>query len=133
MSGKRGHSDEVKAAVLAALLEGWSVNTVAERYGVPAGTVKSWKHRELTDPGPLVATAVATVATTKRSLGELIEALMEAELESLRRMAETFNDPQWLKKQEAGEVAILYGVMQDKVFRKLEALKRAASDRPAGD
>ena len=39
------YSDEVKAAVMAALLAGQGVNEVAAAYSVPTATVRSWKSR----------------------------------------------------------------------------------------
>lgn len=115
------YSDEKKAAVLAALLMGQSINHVAKEYKIPVGTVKNWKSRELK---PATNAVVAT--EKKNALGELILGLLEEELISLQEMSRAFRDPEWLRKQNAADAAVLFGVMQDKAFRKIEALDRNA-------
>lgn len=59
MGKHRKYSEETKAAVLAALLEGQAVSQVAREYDIPRGTVKSWKNR-------LKNEGVAKVATQKK-------------------------------------------------------------------
>lgn len=58
---KKQYSPEVKAAVIAALLSGQSVSSVAEEYNIPKGTVKGWKSRGINNN-----TEVAEVATKKK-------------------------------------------------------------------
>jgi transposase-like protein len=40
---RNSYTDETKAAVMAALLEGQSVPSVAKEYDIPKGTVSNWK------------------------------------------------------------------------------------------
>jgi transposase-like protein len=40
------YSEEIKAAVMAALLTGQSVSEVAKEYKIPEGTIYSWKSRQ---------------------------------------------------------------------------------------
>jgi transposase-like protein len=116
---KRKYTDETKAAVLAALLAGQSVSHVAKEYKMPVGTVKGWKSKELN------ATENNAVITQKKAaLGDLILGLLEEELISLQEMSRAFRDREWLAKQNAADAAVLFGVMQDKAFRKIEALDR---------
>ena len=42
-----------------------------------------------------------------------------------------FGDPEWLKKQSAGELAVLHGVAVDKGIRLLEALEAGGGDAVA--
>lgn len=123
---KRVYSDETKAAVLAALLAGQAVSYVAEQYSIPEGTVKGWKHREINSQSPS-----SVVTQKKEEIGGLILALLRSELVTLDSMLASFTDQDWLRKQTASDVAVLFGVIQDKAFRKLEALSHAAPDNPA--
>lgn len=108
------HDEATKAAVMAALLTGQSINYVAKEYKIPRGTVASWS-RELSRDH--------TVSYEKRErLGELIIDNVEAELLTTIAMQDVFRDKEWLKKQSASELAVLYGVIKDKTLRVLEAL-----------
>lgn len=113
------YPDEVKAAVMAALLQGQSVNQVAKQFDIPAGTVSSWRRR-------VAATPVVDHAGTREHIGELLVSYLEASLQTLRAQVVVFRTPEWLMKQNASEAAVLHGVLTDKVIRLLEAL--AASD-----
>jgi transposase-like protein len=111
------HSADVKAAAMAALLAGQSVSSVARDYHIPKGTVSGWKDQAVRD-----ATQVATPPTQKAAIGELVLGYLEANLRALRAQADCFADPEWLKQQQANELAVLHGVMTDKAVRLLEAL-----------
>lgn len=111
------YSDQVKAAALAALLAGQSPSEVARAFGIPAGTLKSWKSRQLRGE------SVATVATDSRErIGQLLLAYLETTLETLKAQQEAFRDKAWLLKQSAAEVATLHGISVDKAVRLLEGL-----------
>lgn len=118
---KKTYSEEKKAAVLAALLMGQSVSHVAKEYKIPVGTVKGWKSRQING-----AESSPVPTQKKAALGELILGLLEEELIALQEMSRAFRDPEWLRKQTAADAAVLFGVMQDKAFRKIEALDRNA-------
>lgn len=117
------YTDETKAAALAALLAGQSVNEVAKEYKVPRGTLRSWKSRQTNGD------TVATVATDKKTeVGELLIEYLRANLAALKAQVTVFSDPDWLKKQNAADAAVLHGVMTDKAVRLLEALSNASDD-----
>jgi transposase-like protein len=114
------YSDEVKAQALAALLAGQAPALVAATYGIPVGTLKSWKSRQKNGD------AVATVATEKRErIGALLLEYLETTLETLKAQQVVFRDVDWLKKQSAAEAATLHGVTVDKAIRLLEGLAGA--------
>jgi len=118
------YSDQIKAQALAALLAGQAPALVAATFGIPVGTLKSWKSRQLSGGG------VATVATEKRErIGELLLEYLVVTLETLKAQQVAFRDVEWLKKQSAAEAATLHGVSVDKAVRLLEAL----ADAPDGD
>jgi transposase-like protein len=120
------YSDDIKARCLAALLAGQTATQVAATFGVPVGTLRSWKSRHR-EGGP-----VATVAMEKRErIGTLLLEYLEEGLTTLREQVKVFRDPDWLKKQPASELAVLHGVVADKQIRLLEAL--AVPDEPSDE
>jgi transposase-like protein len=114
------YSDETKAAVMAALLAGQSINSVAREYHIPPGTISNWKNRQ----------GVPKNGIQKRSddIGELLVEYLRTNLVTLERQAAFFGDEAWLKRQTASDVAVLHGVMTDKSVRLLEAMSNATND-----
>ena len=120
------YSDEVKARALAALLAGQALADVSRAFGVPTGTLKSWKSRQLRGE------SVATVATDARErIGVLLLEYLETTLATLKAQQETFGDKAWLLKQSAAEAATLHGTSLTGAVRLLEGL--ADQDDAMGD
>lgn len=114
------YSDETKAAVMAALLQGQSVSSVAKQYKIPKGTVSSWKHK---------AQGVGNVSTQKReAISDLLGELLVTNLQAAKTVIETIADPAYIKRQSASEIAVLWGVINDKTFRMLEAFGESDDD-----
>jgi len=114
------YDPEVKAQVMAILLTGQSVSSIAKEYNLPKGTVSSWRKQAERD-----ALGVESKSTQKsREMGELILQYLEANLDALRMQAIAFQNPEWLHKQNAADAAVLHGVMTDKAVRLLEAMSR---------
>lgn len=124
---RNNYSEETKAAVMAALLEGQAVAKISRDYNIPAGTVHSWKNRQES----VSAEDHARLASEKRErIGDLVIELLSSHLEAATRIAKAV-DINYIKKQDASEIAVLLGVINDKAFRMLEALGRAeAGDNP---
>lgn len=118
------YAPEVKAAVMAALMDGQSIRQVAREHGVPKGTVEHWGN----EAKRLVA-GVSTVSDTKKEQiqGLLID-LLVAKLESQIAMAKHAGDKAWLQKQDASALAMLLGVSDDKLVRLLEKFESAGPD-----
>ncbi len=119
------YTAEKKAAAMAALLEGQAINKVAADFQLPAGTVKAWRHRM---KGAATETKVAT--EKREEIGTLLVDYLHANLKTLRAQQLVFSDAVWLKTQDAGDLAVLHGVMTDKAIRLLEALG-GVSNAPA--
>jgi transposase-like protein len=119
---RREYSNEEKAAVLAALLEGQAISYVAKEYKIPEGTIKAWRSR--------IASETSAVATErKQRIGDLLIEYLEANLTTLRIQQEgVFRNESWLLNQEAAQLATLHGVATDKAVRLLEALGSAADE-----
>jgi transposase-like protein len=114
------HSAETRAAVMAALLEGQSLNKVAAAYQVPKATVARWKHEGVSGTG-----------TQKEQIGALVLELLRESLQTAIAQVVIFRDEKWIKRQDASQVAVLYGVNLDKAIRLLEAF--AASEATPED
>lgn len=126
------YDPELIARVVAAVMAGASVNAVAKEYRIPKGTVSAWVKRK---GGEQVLAdrrdAVATAATQKRErIGDLIIDNLEAQLEATKSIAKVVQDGDWIRKQPASELAVLFGVISDKAFRILEALPGDDDDEP---
>lgn len=129
MARGKAHPPELKAAVLAALLIGQSVDAVAEEYSLPADTVRNWSRE--------AKTAAQLLATEKGGLdiGERIAHYLDKSLETLAVQVEHFRDREWLGRQDAADAAVLHGVLVDKVVRILQAAEAAGqrSDEDAAE
>ena len=118
---RQEYSDELKAQVMAALLSGQSVSSVANEYDIPRSTVGNWRVK-------LNQAGVPSVPNTKKEeIGDLLVSYLHANLKALESQTLVFADKAWLHRQSASELAVLHGVMTDKAVRLLEALTRAGS------
>lgn len=118
------YQPEVKAAVMAALLTGQSVSSVARDYEIPKGTVSGWKKKAFDE-----VDGVGDDTTQKNEIGDLLMEYLGANLRSLKVQAEHFGDKTWLASQPADSLAVLHGVQTDKAIRLLEALTANQDDR----
>ena len=115
----KAHSDDTKAAVMAALLAGQGVGQVAKEFHLPKSTVSRWNSEK---------PAVPLDGTQKREISDLISGYIRTLLEALTAQAEFTKDRKWLSGQPANELAVLHGVQNDKLFRLLEALGKGSDD-----
>jgi hypothetical protein len=114
MARGKATSDEVRAQVMAALLAGQGVTEIAEERSLPHQTVSDLKRALEREFGELRP-------EKKDEIGELLTGYVRANLNALRVQTEHAADTTWLKKQSASEVAVLHGVLADKLVRILEA------------
>ena len=127
MANRREHTEQERAAVLAALLSGQSVRQVARTFKVSRDTVRRWRVAAgLTEVSPLVD------HQKREEIDGLVGDVLRTILTTLQVQAEQFGDKAWLKTQSASELAVLFGVMADKAFRILEAAE-SASEQEATD
>ena len=123
------YSDEVKAACLAALLAGQAPAEVAASYNVPRATLRSWKSRHGSE-GQGTPALVSEDARGTRSANCCLVIWRDL-IGALRKQLVVFGDPDWLRKQSAGELAVLHGVGVDKGVRLLEALEAGGAGEDA--
>lgn len=116
------YSEQTKAAALAEVAAGASVNATAKKFGISRAAISEWRDRsDLPTPTP--------AAQEKRAnLGEQLYGYLEDSIGALRSQLAVFGDPDWLKKQSAAELAILHGVVADKTARLLAAARPGEPD-----
>lgn len=111
------HSDETRAACMAALLAGQGIDRVAADYQIPLGTLKQWR----SEARKALGHTDAMQAKQEKVAGLLLD-FVTSTLTTLKKQQAVFSDPEWLKQQPAESLAVLHGVQTDKVMRLLEAL-----------
>jgi hypothetical protein len=109
-------ASDTRAAALAALLTGQSVSQVARDFRVSPATIRGWRKSAGIDSSPVVR------SQKREDIGVLVVHYVNEALHTLAVQAEFARDKTWLAKQPASEVAVLHGVIADKVTRILEAL-----------
>lgn len=123
------YNPDLIAKVVAAVLEGQSMSAVAREYRIPKGTVSSWVKRNV-DLAPVSGVVDGggrelrdpKKENRREQIGDLIIDNLEAQLNATKMMATAIQDEDWIRKQPASEIAVLFGVISDKTFRILEAL-----------
>src|SRR5687768_5293899 len=105
------HSEETRSAVLAALLEGQGVLSIARTMNLPKSTVSNIK-KELSR-----SELQGIDSDRQERLTDLIENHLRASLNAAGAIAEHVTDLEWLSGQNAADLAVLYGVLTDKSIR----------------
>lgn len=106
----------MKAAVMAALMDGQSLRQIERTHGVPKSTIAAWSK----ETDGIVMSVRDTLDAKKTQITELLVDLFIAKLESQISLAQHAGDKAWLGKQDASAVAMLLGVSDDKLIRLLE-------------
>lgn len=117
------YDDGTRGTALAALLAGNTPRRVAEEHGIPLNTVKSWRRR-------LKRGEIAMLHPKKGNDG-LMHEYIESVLRSLIAQSSTLQDREWIQRQGAGAVALLYGIVFDRTIRSLELLSSVTGDGSA--
>lgn len=111
----REYPPEVKAAAIAAVTAGASVSAAARQCGVSRRAVQIWRDQAGLTPN---------VSHEKRvDLGELIGDCLVSGFQALAAIARAASDPEWIKRQDAGQLATFYGVLHDKQLRVVAGLQ----------
>ena len=127
---------ETRAAAVADVLSGESVTTTAKKYGVSRRAVQMWRNQAG------VPSHGALQTNERDYLRRRIVEHTNANLDALAAIAQHVQNPAWLLKQNAHDLAILYGVIFDKLARLAVAVAgdgpdesdggRGAAGRPVG-
>lgn len=114
---------DVKAAAVAGLLVGKTQSEVAEELGLSQPTVSRIdksipnEYREIIEDNRLQQYQV--------SISNLVQQNLEASLKATINIATLTGDEEWIQKQNARDLATLYGVTTDKIVYILRGLERA--------
>ena len=109
------YTDELKAQVVAAALAGGSTRTVAKQFGVAPSSVRGW----CKDAQPTKTNSLATL-----DIDGIALRLIDGSVSAVGAISGVTLDEAWLRRQNAHDLAILYGVIADKLIRVLGAIKR---------
>lgn len=115
----RAHSDELRAKAIAALAVGQTPADVARSCNLDLSVVSRW--RKSIVPEQLQAVA----SRQKDDFDTLLASYLKANLNALAVQCEVASDPDYLKKQNAGDLATLHGTFADRAVRIFEAAERA--------
>lgn len=119
--------DEIRAAVLAELLAGHTVTHVSEKFKIPQGTVSRLRKA-------IPAEKLNEIETKKgERIAELITQNLELSFQAMNNIASQTANVEWLNRQNAHDLATLFGVTADKIFRVLEAIENARAASEADD
>ena len=124
------HDEATKAAVMASLLTGQSLNEAARAYEVPRGTLVRWRTEARARLAAEDGDDGAGIEPDR--IGGLLLEYLAQGLRAATAIARLFEEePEWMKESKnASELAVAYGVMSDKVFRLAESLE-SSGVRPA--
>lgn len=118
MQGKR-IPDDIRAAIIAQLIDGHAVTRVAENFKIPKQTISRLKKE-------IPAEELRQIEVRKGvRIAELISRNLELSFEAMNNIANQTKNAKWLSEQNAHDLATLFGVTADKVFRVLEAIENA--------
>lgn len=117
-------SHEIKAAALADLVF-MEPAAVAAKYNLKVGTVYSWKSRDLPER---IHELGSLASLKKQQIGALLLECLQANLNAQIAQSYVAADPEYIKRQPAGELAVLYGVLSDKSIRIVDASRALFSD-----
>lgn len=120
-------SDQTRAAVMAALLTGQSVNKIAEEFEVSKSTVSALRKSlpKLNLEQPRTQKESDNPDDPNETLESLVLKYVATNLRTLEAQSKAVGDPDYIKNQPASELAVLHGVIADKTFRILSALEPA--------
>jgi len=109
------HPPELRAQVVAAVVAGESLTSVARRFGVGKATVERW-HREY---GPVQPDN----ARTREEIGALVYDTVVETLRALALRTRVTGREDWVAKQSAADLASLSAIDWDRVIRVLGAFR----------
>lgn len=113
-----------KANAVAAMISGHSYGEVTKQTGVPKTTLIRW----LGEIGP---EAFVKARNGQKTLEELIEELARENMLTLINHTKQARDPEWFKRQNAADLAVMDGVMTDKTVRIVQVLQAREQRRAA--
>ena len=107
---------------------GSSVQEVSDKLAVPHQTIVEWR--------AYLPAEIGRGRLKKEVIEELFGQYLEKSLRATLAQLEVISDPDWIRTQNAADLATLHGVVFDKSVRVFDAARRGAEQRqllPAAD
>ena len=123
---RASYSAEVRQAVLAAVATGTPVAELAQRFGVPEGTIYSWLSRGEAKGEAFASLARLAKEESGEELGTKLYAHLNDQLTTLAELSRIFRSEDWLRKQSAADLAALYSQISDRAFQLVSAFQEPA-------
>lgn len=115
----QSYSQETKAAALAEVATGASVNATAKKYGIGRATLTNWRDAA----GLSVQTLTPAGQQKKAELGEQLYDYLTESIATMVAQLRFARTPEWLARQNAADLAVFMGVTADKATRLLAAFR----------
>ncbi len=136
---KPEYTPELRAAVLAKLLSGGAIKTLAREYSIPEKTLRDWREagrKLVNDWSAPEGAGKSGPPKDWKWLDERIWNLVGTWFDTLEAVAVASQDAAWVKSQSAAALAVYAGTTTDKLLRLLAALELGGSSGqsvPGGD
>jgi hypothetical protein len=118
--------DNQKAAVVALLLEGMTPTQIERKLKVPKQTVANYKRA-------LTPEQIRQINTKRAGeLDEMLWAHLRSNFAAMDAITTHVQSEKYINGQDADAVAVLYGVINDKSVRILDAIERARGGSSGG-
>lgn len=112
----------IKAKAVAEVIAGRPIREVAREYGVDSGALTRWRQQAVADPLP------AQYARSREAMIDQVFDTVYESLDGVRAIARLTADSEWLRRQDAGQLAQLAGQLYDRSTRMLHGIRPAIED-----
>jgi hypothetical protein len=128
------HPPEVRAAAVAAVATGEQPAAIAKRFGISQGLLHGWCEQDLppVELSEVSRSDLARARTRERIAGIIYDSVVDL-FAALRDQLQAASREDWLKDQNAADVASLVGSEVDGAIRLLAGFRPAEQPGESGD
>jgi transposase-like protein len=122
-NGRPPHSPATRDLAVRSLLAGTPLRELSRQTGIGRNTLKRWRAQarvDLAEP--------ADPHIEPQDLGPPLMDLIREQIAAMRSVCRLLRDPRWLRRQPAGQLALLYDRVGDRLYRLLAALETGDRD-----
>lgn len=124
------YSEEIRSQVLAKLLEGKSLSSVARECNIGKATVIAWRNQAGLRPQPDLNGRALVGPEALAAIGEQVHGLLREYLTTLQSFAVQGRNPSFLKENNLTEFTRLHDSFANAAFQLLAALDPGAGSEP---
>lgn len=114
--------EALKAKAVAEVVAGRPLREVAREYGVDPGALSRWRQQVVANPLP------TPYARSREAMIDQVFDTVYESLDGVRAIARLTADSEWLRRQDAGQLAQLAGQLYDRSTRMLHGIRPAIED-----